>query len=158
MYKSKKSASERFWEKVGKRGTNECWPWLAYIRPDGYGKFKHQGKHMAAHRTAWILTNGDIPKHDSHHGICVCHSCDNRSCVNPAHLFLATQAENLRDRDNKGRQVSPKSWYEGHMITHDGKTMSVCQWAKHTGIPRTTIRARIQMFGWEPCKALTTSV
>ena len=61
------------------------------------------GKSQTAHRISWELYNDPIPTGKGYHGICVLHQCDNSICVNPDHLFLGTQADNLRDRDEKGR-------------------------------------------------------
>ena len=58
---------------------------------------------MRAHRAAWVLINGTIPDGTGYHGMCVAHRCDNRGCVNPLHLFLATQSDNLADMYLKGR-------------------------------------------------------
>lgn len=94
--------ADRFWGKVAKRGPNECWPWQAYSQRGGYGRIAvKDGRAQPiqyAHRIAWELTHGDPG------AAFVLHSCDNPSCCNPAHLFLGTQADNMRDRDVKGRQ------------------------------------------------------
>ena len=96
----------RFWAKVDtSAGASACWPWKAFRLRNGYGTIgvggRAGGKEMA-HRAAWILTNGPIPA-----GMFVCHTCDNPPCVNPAHLFLGTPADNMRDMRTKGRQRFP---------------------------------------------------
>lgn len=95
---------ERFWPKVDRSaGPNGCWPWMA-SRVKGYGHFgvgsrtDQTNKLVIAHRLAWILTHGPVPD-----GICVCHTCDNPPCCNPAHLWLGTHADNAADREAKGR-------------------------------------------------------
>jgi hypothetical protein len=98
---------KRFWSKVDKRGPDECWNWTSTER-GGYGRLWSVDRHVSAHRYSWELVNGPIPKVDSHHGMCVCHHCDNPGCVNPAHLFLSDMAGNCADRDAKGRANQPK--------------------------------------------------
>ena len=80
---------ERFWSKVNKNG--DCWEWDSCMR-SGYGAFKLNGKSVSAHRISWIMANGDIPD-----GMGILHKCNNRCCVNPAHLYVGTQKDNVRD-------------------------------------------------------------
>lgn len=75
-----------------------CWLWTASLYPDGYGQHMIAKKLHRAHRLMWALCNGAIP-----HGMQVLHRCDVRSCVNPTHLFLGTNADNMRDKVAKGR-------------------------------------------------------
>lgn len=92
-------AEARFWSKVDRRGPDECWPWRGRVNPDGYGLFDLGKTATTAHRVAWELSNGEpIPK-----DLLGCHTCDNPPCVNPAHLFIGTIADNNRDRTTKGR-------------------------------------------------------
>lgn len=100
----------RFWSKVRRGGTAECWLWQASRYRNGYGQFciqatgsKPKQVHLYAHRVAWILTRGPIPG-----GLHVLHRCDTRDCVNSAHLFLGTHTDNMRDAGRKGRLSVPR--------------------------------------------------
>jgi|AntAceMinimDraft_17_1070374.scaffolds.fasta_scaffold31345_6 hypothetical protein len=98
---------DRFWDKVDKRGLDECWPWTGSHNTSGYGEINRglRGKgNILAHRASWEIHNGPIPEGKGWHGMCVLHHCDNPECVNPAHLFLGTQADNMRDMHVKNRR------------------------------------------------------
>jgi hypothetical protein len=100
----RKSVEDRFWPKVARRGDDDCWLWTASKLKSGYGLLgsDYRGEERLAHRISWALASGeDVPKH-----ICVLHSCDNPSCVNPKHLWLGTHADNTADKVRKGRQRS----------------------------------------------------
>lgn len=99
---------ERFWSKVDRNGPNGCWIWKSANNGAGYGKFyvKDSGKvpYIYAHRLSWELANGPIQN-----GLWVLHKCDNPSCINPEHLFLGTQTDNMQDAAHKGR-IKQRAW------------------------------------------------
>ncbi len=87
-----------------------CWTWIASLNKKGYGSFHVANqKSILAHRYSWERKHKkDIPE-----GMCICHHCDNPTCVNPAHLFLGTQADNQRDSLRKGRRKYVLSRFKG---------------------------------------------
>lgn len=95
---------QRFLSKVQK--TDTCWIWTGTMGSGGYGQFWFNGKTHWAHRVSYALFISPDLKN-----LCVCHSCDVRNCVNPAHLWLGTNADNTDDMVRKGRTVSgDKHW------------------------------------------------
>lgn len=90
----------RFWAKVAVGDADQCWLWQGPLSGNGYGRcaIGKRRAWMAAHRVSWTIHHGDIPQ-----GLFVCHHCDVPLCVNPAHLFLGTQTDNMRDAASKGR-------------------------------------------------------
>jgi hypothetical protein len=118
-----------------------CHLWTGGKTKYGYGHFYWQCKNYRAHRIAWILTNGKIPE-----GLCVCHKCDVRACVNPQHLFLGTQLENIRDRTAKGRgadftgeKSSTAKLKPSDLEAIRRSTLSLSQIAHEYGVVKQTI-------------------
>lgn len=101
-YGFKTPIADRFWQKVDKRGPDECWLWLGAKVRGGYGQSYLDGKKIYAHRVSLILDERDPGKLDA------LHSCHNPSCVNPAHLRPGTEKENAKDAIDAGRFVFSK--------------------------------------------------
>lgn len=92
------SAIERFWAKVRRLSDGDCWNWLGARVTAGYGQFRVNGSLYYAHRYSYEIHYGPVPD-----GMFICHGCDNPLCVNPLHLFVGTQSDNMIDMWNKGR-------------------------------------------------------
>ena len=113
----------RFWRRVSKSDAG-CWLWMGSKDGGGYGTIATARGHAPAkaHRVAWEMRHGPIPE-----GMTVCHTCDTPACVNPEHLFVGTQRDNMRDCATKGR-VNPASLLNlrpGHSGFHGAGPLSV---------------------------------
>lgn len=94
-----KSLINRFEEKFTKKSVEECWEWLGNLQAGyRYGRFYMNGSNGYAHRASYKIYIGEPGE------LYVLHKCDNTSCVNPNHLFLGSHQDNMKDRDQKGRQ------------------------------------------------------
>lgn len=95
---AKRNTEEQFWQRVEIKRPDDCWLFTGRKNQDGYGQIAYQCKTQNANRVSYIIANGPIPK-----GMVVMHTCDNPPCVNPKHLKIGTQQQNIEDMVSKGR-------------------------------------------------------
>ena len=131
--------SDLFWSKVDKQ--DECWIWIAAINMFGYGHFAIERKIYKAHRVAYMIKHGDIPD-----GMYILHSCDNPACVNPEHLRVGTQKDNIMDRTIRGRHNptsgTKNAWAkltEKDVLQIRGSNLSALELSELYGISRSNI-------------------
>ena len=150
---------ERFSQKIIKGlEPDECWIWIGRISNTGYGNIsKGRGYEgvVSAHRLSFTIHKGNIPA-----GLIVMHSCDNRRCVNPLHLFLGTHKTNAEDCISKGRFKAPSkgSKHPRSILTEEqakkakdlsGQYGAQKALAKEYGVHQTTISAIMRNKNWK---------
>jgi len=139
---------ERITNKVQICAETGCWNWKGAKQVRGYGELIIAGKKYAAHRLAYALFHGQWPGR-----LYVCHSCDNVSCVNPEHLFLGTQKDNLQDMAAKGRSTRGERNAQAKLTADDVKAIRASGYtqqklADQYGVSRRAIQLIIQKKRW----------
>lgn len=151
------SLEKRFWFYVDTASNHlACWPWTGSTDARGYGQvYGSGGPPLKAHRVSWELNRGLIPL-----GLHVLHFCDNRKCCNPAHLFLGTNADNVADRERKGRRRTGHMFGEIHgmakvteaavleMIYFDACGTRRCEIAQAFGLSRAQVSDILNKKSW----------
>lgn len=133
-----------------------CWNWNGTKDPDGYGQITVLGNTMRTHRLKYCLTESIVLTK----GLCVCHSCDNPSCLNPSHLWVGTTMDNTADRNAKQRTEGPgkginhpnTSFTEADILTIRTTPINkgtVTNLAKFYGVHAETIRAILKRRSWK---------
>jgi hypothetical protein len=132
--------SKRFWSKVRKQGDDQCWEWVGNMHNNGYGLIAIDKHNWRAHRLSYCIKHGSVPE-----GMYLLHQCDNKICVNPAHLKPGTHQENMAEMKERGRaSTGPKRRLTADQIKYileSGKSLSVL--TAELGVhPRTIERVR----------------
>lgn len=160
------TAEMRFLAKIQK--TDSCWIWIGNYINSGYGIFWYNGKQTTAHRFSYTFYKGPIPTRMD-----VCHTCDNKKCVNPNHLFLGTHEENLKDMKKKGRsatgdksgirkhpeiirrgenhigaKANDKQVIEIRSLYDTGIIRNICELARKFQLGQTTVRHIVKRDTW----------
>ena len=124
-----------------------CWDWTGSKIKFGYGRIGVDDKTYSAHRLSYQVFRGEIPD-----GLCVCHKCDNPSCINPDHLFLGTHSENMIDAYRKGRVLPPEGgnaqYKKGHKafnrVLPDNQVIEIKRMLK-TGVAPSIIARKMNL-------------
>lgn len=132
---------ERFDAKYRICADTKCWIWTGGKNKSGYGTMAPTEFGTLAHRISYGLHVGPIPEGEGAHGTCVCHKCDNAACVNPDHLFLGSNAENMLDRDSKGRHRPLRGSANGHSRLAEAEVQEIRQ-LLNAGIRQADIAER----------------
>jgi len=134
------SLADRFLMKTERGEDDECWNWIGSKNGQERGLIQFKKSSISAPRVCWVMNFGSIPK-----GLFVCHTCDNPSCINPQHLFLGTNADNIQDMYDKGRREAHKGEKCATSILTGNQVMEI----RKLYVPRTNKRRfeLAKMFG-----------
>lgn len=111
-----KPFEDRFWNKVDKKGIDDCWPWIGHLSSGvrgGYGRFFLNGRAQSAHRISFKISGKETTSDNPH----VLHKCDNPRCVNPNHLYAGSHRDNMADMSRRGRVRHGKFNYGGSKLS-----------------------------------------
>lgn len=150
---------DSFWSKVRRfKRPGSCWVWTGGMDSDGYGSFHiPDGGTIGAHKYSYMLAHpGEVIKE----GICILHSCDNRPCVNPEHMFLGTNLDNIKDKVFKGRGIggggtchgnAKITWAKVNNIraTYSGKYGEFKSLCKRYNIKKSHLRSILSFRTWK---------
>lgn len=144
---------KRFWSHVDKSaGPDNCWKWIGAVHPRGYGQVTWYRRVTHAHRVSWQITFGPIPT-----GKHILHKCDNKLCVNPKHLWLGTNADNVKDRDTKGRQPRGETSGAAKLTEEQvkeirslaAKGILQIEISRKLGVPKSTVNWIVTRRSWK---------
>lgn len=107
-------------DKISPEPMSGCWLWIGAHNPKGYGRVNFKGDNRYAHRVSYLLSCDEIPE-----GILVLHKCDTPACVNPDHLFLGTNDDNMIDRNKKGRQAKLPGERNGFSVLTEAQVLEI---------------------------------
>lgn len=156
---------QKFYSNIRINPETGCWEWAGLRDKKGYGIFKALGFTHRANRFSWLLHKGEFPNE-----LYVCHKCDNPPCVNPDHLFLGTQKDNMQDMVRKGRNADSKGIKNPRASLYDDAIIqirklwdlgeSVKEIAIHFCVPKSTVQKIISNETWThlpPCNRKTSN-
>lgn len=148
------SLVQRFKARVVSSNPTECWLWQGAMR-NGYGAVKVEGHIVSAHVLSYRISKGDIPD-----GLLVTHSCDNRACVNPAHLSLGTHSDNMREMQERRKIHAPRGEESSAAVLTNEKVKIIQAMrvatgrgstfiSKALGVKRSTVKGIIERTSWK---------
>lgn len=120
-----------------------CWLWEGAVSSQGYGRMTFNGKNRNAHRVLWIVTHGEPPD-----GQLVCHKCDVRVCVNPDHLFLGTNQDNMIDMVRKGRAPAAYPVEVVRSVRQLRGTATHAEIGRRFGLTKTAVKSLLKGTSW----------